>query len=58
MIWLVLSVADKRHDYRRKPKPGDVLIGMASPTGVHNGFSLVRKVFEKELNKEGLEDLL
>ena len=36
-------------------KPGDVLIGMAS-TGVHsNGLSLVRKVFEKELNKEGLE---
>lgn len=35
-------------------KAGDVLIGMAS-SGVHsNGFSLVRKVFEKEMNAEGL----
>ena len=33
---------------------GNVLIGMAS-SGVHsNGFSLVRKVIEKELTKEGL----
>ena len=33
---------------------GDVLIGLAS-TGVHsNGFSLVRKVFEKEMTAEGL----
>ena len=38
----------------RDLKAGDVLIGLAS-TGIHsNGFSLVRKVFEKEMTAEGL----
>ncbi len=38
----------------RDLKAGDVLVGLAS-TGIHsNGFSLVRKVFEKEMTAEGL----
>lgn len=50
-----VGVADRKDLIDGKElKLGDVLIGMAS-SGVHsNGFSLVRKVFEKELNKEGL----
>ena len=50
-----VGVCDKKEMITgEKLEAGDVLIGMAS-TGVHsNGFSLVRKVFEKEMNKEGL----
>ena len=51
-----VGVCDKKEMITgEKLEAGDVLIGMAS-TGVHsNGFSLVRKVFEKEMNKEGLD---
>ena len=50
-----VGVCDKKEMITgEKLEAGDLLIGMAS-TGVHsNGFSLVRKVFEKEMNKEGL----
>ncbi len=50
-----VGVCDKKDMITGKDlKAGDVLIGMAS-SGVHsNGFSLVRKVFEKEMTKEGL----
>ena len=50
-----VGVCDKKEMITgEKLEAGDVLIGMAS-TGVHsNGFSLVRKVFEKEMNKDGL----
>ena len=50
-----VGVCDKKEMITgEKLEAGDVLIGLAS-TGVHsNGFSLVRKVFEKEMNKEGL----
>ncbi len=50
-----VGVADKKDIITGEEiKAGDVLIGMAS-SGVHsNGFSLVRKVFEKEMTKEGL----
>ena len=50
-----VGVCDKKEMITgEKLEAGDVLIGMAS-TGVHsNGFSLIRKGFEKEMNKEGL----
>ncbi len=50
-----VGVADKKDIITGENiKAGDVLVGMAS-SGVHsNGFSLVRKVFENELTKEGL----
>lgn len=51
-----VGVADKKDIITGEAiKPGDVLVGIAS-SGVHsNGFSLVRKVFENELTKEGLD---
>ena len=51
-----VGVCDKKEMITgEKLEAGDVLIGMAS-TGVHsNGFSLVRKVFENEMTKEGLD---
>ena len=50
-----VGVCDKKEMITgEKLEAGDVLIGTAS-TDVHsNGFSLVRKGFEKEMNKEGL----
>ena len=50
-----VGVADKKDIITGEAiKPGDVLVGIAS-SGVHsNGFSLVRKVFEAEMTKEGL----
>ncbi len=50
-----VGIADKKDLITgEKLAAGDTLIGIAS-SGVHsNGFSLVRKVFEKELTREGL----
>ena len=50
-----VGIADKKDLITgEKLKAGDTLIGIAS-CGVHsNGFSLVRKVFEKEMTPEGL----
>ena len=45
---------DVKVDTIRQIQEGDVILALPS-SGVHsNGFSLVRKVFEKEMNKEGL----
>lgn len=51
-----VGVADKKDIITGENiKAGDTLIGIAS-SGVHsNGFSLVRKVFENEMTKEGLD---
>ena len=50
-----VGIADKKDLITgEKLAAGDILIGIAS-SGVHsNGFSLVRKVFEKELTREWL----
>ena len=50
-----VGVVDKDKILNNKTiQEGDVILALPS-SGVHsNGFSLVRKVFEKEMNKEGL----
>lgn len=55
MAGFAVGVADQKDLIDGKDlQVGDVLIGMAS-SGVHsNGFSLVRKVFEKEMTRSGL----
>ena len=51
-----VGVVDKDKILNNKTiQEGDVILALPS-SGVHsNGFSLVRKVFEKEMNKEGLD---